>query len=96
LEKVALKKSVLVKETNTERALVLDPSTDRIFQASQDMAKVVVMLFNDRKGRGVALSEIQLKLAAASPDFRKYKHQREGLLQVLQQLEKSDLLEIQS
>ncbi len=95
LKKVRLKKSILVRESKPGEILILDSNTETVLRAIQDTAKIITILFEGAHTRkkGIPVTEIQKKLAAASPCFRKYKHQRAGLIEILQDLKKANLLE---
>ncbi len=91
-KRIRLKKSVLVKESKAGEVLVLNPANDTFLGASQDSARIITILFENWR-RGLPLEDIQARLAERSPKFRKYKFQREGLLEVLQQLRNLELIE---
>ena len=83
----------MVKVTKPGEVLVLDRDKDSLFQITQDAAKVLAILSENGSHKAVAVEYIQTKLAEVSPVFRKHKYQREGLIGLLQVLQKDGILE---
>ncbi len=91
--KPKLKKSVLVREKGPKHALVLDAEVGGIFECSGDLAKFLLILFENGNE---SLESLRKKLAAASPSFKKNKQQQECLHKTLSHLQKLGLLEVPS
>ena len=93
MKRIKLKKSVLVKESGEKESLVLDPASDRIFQLTGDVARMLTILFEQSRGNGISLEQLREKLAEQSPSFRKNKKQDACISGAVGYLEEMNLLE---
>lgn len=96
LKRVKLKKSILVKEVKPGEALALDSDSDKIFQFSGDMARMMKIL-SDHEGKlGLSIEDLEQKLTSVSTTFRKNKKKTDCLTQTLQYLDEMEFLESRS
>jgi hypothetical protein len=91
--RIKLKKSVLVKQSGASGSLVLDSETDHLFQFSGDVAKMMVILFEQSGKKGLSLEEVRNKLADASVTFKKNKQQQRCIAESVKYLREMKLLE---
>ncbi len=93
-EKIKLKKFILVRRLNRNKAMALNPHTDVFMEFSGEMARIVEMLSERMSAneQGVTLDDMQKYLVETSSAFRKKRQQKEKLSAVVDLLAKAGLL----
>lgn len=90
-EPLRLKPTVLVKELGPDCAMVMDPTSDQIYECTDDLARLMVILFATTQGRSFA--EIHGDLCARSERFRNNAEGEALLTEALARLREANFLD---
>ena len=94
MEKIKLKKRVLLKESQGAGALLFSIENDQVYQFSGDVAQAVLLIKQYSKDQeGISLELLETELANKSDSFKKNNYKKECLLELVSELQNLKLLE---
>lgn len=94
MEKIKLKKRVLLKESQGAGALLFSIENDQVYQFNGDVAQAVILIKQYSKDHdGISLELLENELANKSDSFKINNHKAECLLELVAELRNLKLLE---